>query len=195
MNLGRCSRSTLDFYDNRMADTEKELKEKIANNLGNFVEGILRRNSPFSQIPVQYEACPTFAKYCEYESDLDEDFRSRIINAKIAWGRFRIKQLLMGFRGQPFGKLFPEHIQATDDFWDWVRTKENIIDFIDTEPAQRPIKKSFVNKCVKDTLKKKYPVLKVDNKAFGSIGYSKNWGFNNKQYHCCPVNNLIISIG
>jgi hypothetical protein len=50
----------------------------------------------------------------------------------------------------------------------------------DSEP--RPIKKATVNKCVKQTFKKRYPEFKLDNKAFGSIGYSQKWGFKNKLY-------------
>jgi hypothetical protein len=165
-----------------MANIEKEIKEKIAINLGDLVEGILRRNPPFHEIPLHPEACLTFVKYCEYENDLDEDFKLRILNAKIAWGRIRAKQILMGFHGKPFGELFPEHLQSIDEFWEWVRAKENIEDIIDTDPRPRPIKKTLVNKCVKETIKNRYPALKVNNKPFGSIGYSKNWGFNNKQY-------------
>ena len=72
-------------------------------------------------------------------------------------------------------------MKAREDFWNWIKSQENYSNHIGHIHSP-PIKKAIVNKCVKQTIKSRHPEFRVDNKAFGSIGYSKRIGFKNKVY-------------
>lgn len=164
-----------------MDDKEKELRSAIATNLGDIIEGILTKNPKYNDIPVHQEASQTFSKYCEYENKLKSDLKSRFLLAEITAGRFFCETKLFGYHGKPFSERYPEHIKARKDFWDWIKSYEGLSCF-PIRARKAPIKKAEVNKCVKQMIKNRHPDFKIDNKAFGSIGYSKKLGQNNKIY-------------
>lgn len=163
-----------------MEASEISLRKDISKNIGDIIEGILTRNKRYDTIPIHMETCELFYKFCKYEDDLPPDLKARFINSQIVSGRFFCEKRLLGHGGIPFAEKYPEYMQARDDLWYWVRAKEKKM-----QPQGRLIgntpQKAEINKCVKQAIKKRNPEFKVDNKAFGSIGYSKKWG-NNKIY-------------
>jgi hypothetical protein len=164
-----------------MTENENKLKEQIAVHLGNLSEAIIRRMPPGDKIPVHQEACKTLYKFLEYKSELDTSYINDFLEAKIAWSKFRFNQILLGVRGESFGKRHPEYTKVLDDFWKWILKKERI-DFLSISPFPDPITKPLVNKEIKKTIKSRLPEYKVDNKAFGAIGFSKPWSFKNNLY-------------
>ncbi|MEJ2155277.1 MAG: hypothetical protein P8X96_08060 [Desulfobacteraceae bacterium] len=162
-----------------MDEKEKNLRSTITRNLGDIVEGILTKNPKFANIPIHQEAAQSFSHYCKYEEKLKNDIKSRFIKAQIASGRFFCEKSLFGHQGKPFAQRYPEHMKAREDFWNWIKSQEDYSSQIG-HARTAPIKKAIVNKCVKQTIKTRHPEFKVDNKAFGSIGYYRNIGFKNK---------------
>lgn len=169
----------------KIENNEREFKLRVADKLGDLVENIIRQSSPYDSIPLHEEAASILISYYENRDKLTNDLKTRIINAYIAWGRHSIKQFLFGgsFGGAPFGKLYPQHMQAMEEFLLWLKSNISPVKQVsDTVTLRDKINKTLVNKVVKRTIKKRYPAYKVDNKTFGSIGYSCNWVFNNKKY-------------
>lgn len=158
-----------------MEDKERFLRRDISSNIGDIIEGVLTKNPQFDNIPIHTEASKAFYDYCRYEPELPADLKSRFIRSEIVSGRFFCKKKLLGHGGKPFAEKHPEHMLAREEFWHWVKLKEKNLPFQD-RVITIPPKKAEINKCVKQVIKKRFSDFKIDNKAFGSIGYSRKWG-------------------
>jgi hypothetical protein len=168
-----------------MKESEKEIRNAISDNLGDLFESIINREKPFDQVPFHPEVSHIYLNYYKYEKELEGSLKSQILEALVAWARFSIKDKLIGF---PFSyeKKFPKHYDIENYFLGFIKENEQngiasrSYDSFTILPA--PVNKSLVKKIVKQTVRQRMPEYKIDNKAFGPIGFSKPWNDKNKIY-------------
>lgn len=158
-------------------EEDKEHRLAIANNLGDIVEGIFLQRQGFESIPIHEEASSSLTKCLNFENVISKELMTQFTYAKITSGRFFCEKILLGHGGKSYAETYPEQLEIQNEFLRLVKAKEN--ESIKQEfVISKSIKKSFVNNCVKQTIKMRFPDFKIDNKAFGSIGFSKKWGQN-----------------
>lgn len=164
-----------------MDSSEKEMLLSMAENIGDLVESILRRQPPFDQIPFHPEVSYRYRKYYQYEPDLDQSFRKKVLEHEVAWARFNVRDRLVPYT-QRFLDKHPEYKEVRNDFAAWVKSRESDAIADHTSLSNECLKKAIVNQTVKQVVKHRKPEFTPDNKAFGSLGFSKPWSFGNRLY-------------
>ncbi|WP_136805852.1 hypothetical protein [Desulfosediminicola flagellatus] len=160
-----------------MDENETLLRKEISINLGCLIEGILTRNAKYSNTPIHEEASRNFYLYCKYESQIPSDLKSRYLKSLIAYGKFFCERKLLGHSGLPFDKRYPENAETRNEYYQWLDSNLKHL-FYKGGTVESSLKKNEINKCVKTVIKNRNQDCKLDNKAFGSIGYSKVVGEN-----------------
>lgn len=163
---------------------KSKLNKKLAEALGRLAEGILTKQVPYKEIPVQPEATSyIYMKFLQYNDEIDEDLRNRIIEEEVAYAKYEFMDNLVGV-DKSFAELYPQHMETKKAFSKWVKNKEGFyINGFFSATSQTLNKKIPVNNIIKNCIQESNPDFSYAKNAFpGLISFSKAFLENNKIY-------------
>jgi hypothetical protein len=166
-----------------MDNKEKEIRTRIAEEMGRLSEAILRREHPFDTLSAQSEVMPhLYIKYLQYYNDLEEGFRRSIFTSLVDQAKWQFHDVLLG-TPQRFNSLYPQHVSTQKLFGIWIDQREGPQGPIILHARSLP-EGTKVNQIVKRVLKKRKPEFSYE-KSFGVPGlivFSKRLDTDNRVY-------------
>jgi hypothetical protein len=161
-----------------MDKSEQELKIKIAENLSDLSEQILKHQPPFNAFPIQDAVfSPLYLKYLQYFDELDKPLKENLINELSQLAKLSIHQAL-----HLIERRKSKDTKSIDEFQSWITMKEGAYDPSKNFLAGSVIKATVL---IKKYMQEKQAGFRYDRKQSATYGfpiYYKPCLDNNKIY-------------
>jgi hypothetical protein len=167
---------------------QNKIKYRLARELGNMAESILRREAPFENFPIHLEAANfLYLKLLEYSDEINALLKQKVLEYVIDEAKWYFLDSLIPIKST-FDEQYPQHIQTEILFRKWLKQKER--DFSPYKPSYVPMQNIDIIKIIKKVMQQRMPEYYLDAERSRSsvFFFSKSWISNQKVF-------LIIDMG